>query len=79
MLDSIYDMTLRLHLYLISCSKNATILSLCTQLCYGRHNLSLKSDLSILMYGRISLPDATSCEKGSDKTQQQRSARLSNS
>ena len=37
-LDSIYHMTLRL----ISC-KNVIILSLCTQRCYGRHNVSRKS------------------------------------
>ena len=38
MLDSIYHMTLRLLL-----SKNVIIVSLCTQRCYGRHNVSRKS------------------------------------
>ena len=38
MLDSIYHMTLRFF-----CRKIAIILSLCTQRCYGRHNVSRKS------------------------------------
>ena len=38
MLDSIYHMTLRLF-----SRKNVIILSLCTQRCYGRHNISRKS------------------------------------
>ena len=38
MLDSIYHMTLRFF-----CRKNVIILSLCTQHCYGRHNVSRKS------------------------------------
>ena len=38
MLDCIYHMTLRLF-----CRKNVIILSLCTQRCYGRHNVSRKS------------------------------------
>ena len=39
MLDSIYhNMTFRLF-----CRKNVIILSLCTQRCYGRHNVSRKS------------------------------------
>ena len=38
MLDSIYHMTLS-HF----CRKNVIILSLCTQRCYGRHNVSRKS------------------------------------
>ena len=38
MLDSIYHMTFRLL-----CRKNVIILSLCTQRCYGRHNVSRKS------------------------------------
>ena len=38
MLDSIYHMTLRLL-----SRKNVIILSLCTQRCYGRHNVSRKS------------------------------------
>ena len=37
MLDSIYHMTLRLL-----SRKNVIILSLCTQHCYGRHNVSRK-------------------------------------
>ena len=37
MLDSIYRMKLRLL-----CRKNVIILSLCTQRCYGRHNVSRK-------------------------------------
>ena len=42
MLDSIYHMTLRLHCTLKShfLRKNVIILSLCTQRCYGRHNVS---------------------------------------
>ena len=38
MLDSIYHMTLR-----IIWRKNVIILSLCSQRCYGRHNVSRKS------------------------------------
>ena len=38
MLDSIYHMT-KSHFY----SKNIIILSLCTQRCYGSHNVSRKS------------------------------------
>ena len=38
MLDSIYHM-IKSHF----CRKNVIILSLCTQRCYGRHNLSRKS------------------------------------
>ena len=38
MLDSIYHM-IKSHFY----RKNAIILSLCTQRCYGRHNVSRKS------------------------------------
>ena len=44
--------------------KNVIILLLCTQRCYGRHNVSRKSikisGLSILMHGVILLSDATS-------------------
>ena len=41
MLDSIYHMTntLKFHFW----RKNVIILSLCTQCCYGRHNVSRKS------------------------------------
>ena len=41
MLDSIYHMTntLKSHFW----HKNVILLSLCTQLCYGRHNVSRKS------------------------------------
>ena len=42
MLDSIYHIikiTLKSHF----CRKNVIILSLCTQRCYGRHNVSRKS------------------------------------
>ena len=41
MLDSIYHMTntLKSHFW----HKNVIILPLCTQLCYGRHNVSRKS------------------------------------
>ena len=41
MLDSIYHMTttLKSHFW----RKNVIILSLCTQRCYGRHNISCKS------------------------------------
>ena len=41
MLDSIYQMTNTLKSY-FGC-KNVMILSLCTQRCYGRHNVSRKS------------------------------------
>ena len=41
MLDSIYHMTYTLKSY-FGC-KNVMILSLCTQRCYGRHNVSRKS------------------------------------
>ena len=50
--------TLKSHFLL----KNMIILSLCTQRCYGRHNVSKKSGLSILLHGVILLPDATSCD-----------------
>ena len=55
-------MTLRLLLSLISDFENVIILSLCTQHCYGCHNVSRKSTsgLWILMHGVNSLPDATS-------------------
>ena len=33
------------------------------QRCYGRHNISRNSGLSILLHGVISLPDATSYDK----------------
>ena len=65
MLDSIYHMTntLESHFW----RKNVIILSLCTQRCYGRHNVSRKSittsGLQILLHGVISLPDATSYDK----------------
>ena len=39
MLDSIYHMTLKSHFL----RKNLIILSLYTQRCYGRHNISQKS------------------------------------
>ena len=42
MLDSFYHMTLRLLRNLISAG-NVLILSLCTQRCYGRHNVFRKS------------------------------------
>ena len=41
MLDSIYHVTLRLLLKSHFCHKNIIILSLCTQRCYGCHNVSL--------------------------------------
>ena len=42
MLDSIYHMTLRILLNLIS-KKRYVMLSIRTQRCYGRHNVSRKS------------------------------------
>ena len=39
MLDSAIKITLKSHF----CGKNAILLSLCTQCCYGRHNVSRKS------------------------------------
>ena len=62
MLDSIYHMTntLKYHFW----RKHVIILSLWSQRCYGRHNVSRKSinhsGLSILLHGIISLADATS-------------------
>ena len=41
MLDSIYHVTNTLKSHF--CRKNVMILSLCTQRCYGRHNVSRKS------------------------------------
>ena len=38
------------------------MLSLCTQRCYGRHNVST-SGLQILLHGVISLQDVTSYDK----------------
>ena len=47
--------------------KNVIILSLCTQRCYGRHNVSRKSInhkwFIDLLHGVISLPDATTYDK----------------
>ena len=59
MLDSIYHMTntLKSHFW----RKNVTILLLCTQRYYGRHNVSRKS--IFLLHGVISLPDTTSFDK----------------
>ena len=45
MLDSIYHMTLRLLLNLISCVKNVIVLSVCTQRCYGRHMSNVVMDV----------------------------------
>ena len=45
MLDSIYHMTLRLLLNLISGVKNVIILSLCMQHCYGRHMSNVVMDV----------------------------------
>ena len=65
MLDSIYHMTntLKSHFW----RKNVIILPLCTQRCYGRHNVSRKSKttsgLQILLHSVISLPCATSYDK----------------
>ena len=48
MLDSIYQMTntLKSHFW----RKNVMILSLCTQRCYGRHNVSRKSIKPLVVY-----------------------------
>ena len=43
MLDSIYHRTLRLLRNIIFVVKTLYSLSLCTQRCYGRHNISRKS------------------------------------
>ena len=56
--------TLKSHFW----RKNVIILPLCTQRCYGRHNVSRKSinhtsGLSILLHGVILLHDATSYDK----------------
>ena len=50
MLDSIYHMTLRLLLNLISAVKKVIILSLCMQHCYGRHNVSQQSINHLVVY-----------------------------
>ena len=42
MLDSIYHMTLKISLKSYVCRKKVIIASLCTQRCYGRHNVSQK-------------------------------------
>ena len=66
----IYDIKITLKSHFLS--KNVIILSLSTQRCYGRHkvsqNLYTTSGLSILLYGVISLPDATSYDKSNLKT-----------
>ena len=60
-----YDIKITLKSHF--CRKNVILLSLCTQRCYGRHNISRKSittsGLQILLHGVISLPDATSYDK----------------
>ena len=56
-----YDIKITLKSHF--CGKNVIILSLCTQHCYGRHNISRKSVFKILLQGIISLPDATSYDK----------------
>ena len=65
MLDSIYHMTNTLKSDYWR--KKVIILSLCTQRCYGRHNVSCKSinhkELIVLMHGVILLPDATTYDK----------------
>ena len=43
MLVSIYHMALKITLKSHFCRKNVILLSLCTQRCYGRHNVSRKS------------------------------------
>ena len=43
MLDSFFHMTLKLLCNLIFCRKKVIILSLCTQRCYVRQNVSCKS------------------------------------
>ena len=43
------------------CRKRVIVLSLCTQHCYGRHNVSQKS--WNILHGVISLPNMTSCDK----------------
>ena len=43
MLDSIYHNDIKITLKSHFCRKNVIILSLCTQRCYGRHNVSRKS------------------------------------
>ena len=57
-----YDIKIALKSHF--CDKKVIILSLCTQHCYGCHNISPKSittsGLSILLHGLISLPDSTS-------------------
>ena len=62
MLYSILSYDIKITLKSHFCRKNVIILSLCTQRCYGRHNLSTSS-LSILLHGIISLLDVTSYDK----------------
>ena len=56
--------TLKFHFL----SKNVTVLSLCTQRCYGRHNVSRKSvttsGLPILLHGVIFTSRRVSCDEG---------------
>ena len=43
MLDSIYHNDIKITLKSHFCRENVIILSLCTQRCYGRHNVSQES------------------------------------
>ena len=43
MLDSIYHYAIKITLKSQLCRKHVIILSLCTQRCYGRHNVSRES------------------------------------
>ena len=65
MLDFIYHMTNTLKSDFWC--KNVIFLSLCTQRCYGRDNVSRKSIKHLwlidFLHGVISLPDATSYDK----------------
>ena len=61
-----FKITLKYHF----CLKSVITLSLGTQRCHGRHSISRKSintsGLSSLLYGVISLPDATSYDNYSN-------------
>ena len=63
MFDSIYHMTLKILKTLYFSLENVNIFLSFMQHCNGRHNVSRKSGLSILLHGIISLPGGTSGDR----------------
>ena len=64
MLDSIYHMTLKNCIFCVKTLRFSLILrSVIMDVITFPENLLTTSGLSILLYGVISLPDATSCDK----------------